>query len=289
MSPIISALGGAAIGLALLIVCFAIGEAMSRKKERNAHHDPSFYARRNGEPGTPSDRLSSVGRHRRGKEARGAGTARGAGNSAHGGSHAGTGAGMNPLDAYYVQMMNRLSTQVPQYYTYGSGTSKRSAEFGEKQFSAGVARGARSFRIDRLGRLTGVAYKKVWTPGENLAKCEASDAFTPCPGMDKCGHGFYGYYDGSDDYHESGMVSAVVEGYGEAVIGTRGFRAMKARIVALHIPDTVKPSEARLVRRNYPDIPVFDTFERMVSEFAPDDGGEGISPESDPNFWTREA
>lgn len=269
---------------------------MSRKKERNANHDPSYYARRTGRPEHPQDRLPPSGGHRGGTQARGAGTDRGSLDRAFravGYTVAGTGARVNPADNYWDSVMKAVYNIRPQTYqfsstfTVGGGTAP-SKEFSGKEFAAGVARGARSFRVDALGRLTGVSYRVVWTPGENEATCKASTSFAPCGGIDKCAHGFYAYYDSSDDYHDPGMVSGVIEGYGEAVIGTRGFRAMKARIVALHIPEDVKPALARMVRRNYPDIPVFDTFEHMVSEFVPDDGGEGITPTSDPDFWTRE-
>lgn len=275
---------------------------MSRKKDRNANHDPSYYARRTGGPEQPQDRLPSSRGHRGGAKARGAGTDRGSADRAFravGYTVAGTSASVNPLDdGDGDDVLNRAvlrANQAAITWNFnvlgGFGVSTPSApskEFGGKEFAAGVARGARSFRVDALGRLTGVSYRVVWTPGENEATCKASTSFVPCGGIDKCAHGFYAYYDSSDDYHDPGMVSGVIEGYGEAVIGTRGFRAMKARIVALHIPEDVKPALARMVRRNYPEIPVFDTFEHMVSEFTPDDGGEGITPTSDPDFWTRE-
>jgi len=101
-----------------------------------------------------------------------------------------------------------------------------------------------------------------------------------------CKCGFYGYYDGSNDYHKPERVSGVVEGYGEVVIGTRGFRSTKARIVALTIPDTVSPALAMRVRRNYRDIPFFDSFAAMVTEH-PTDTQHGSTPETDPDFWTR--
>jgi hypothetical protein len=62
-------------------------------------------------------------------------------------------------------------------------------------------------------------------------------------------------------------VAAVIEGYGETLIGTRGFRCMKARIVAL------QPTDARGLEacfNNYPDIPLFDDFAGMLAEFPPD-------------------
>lgn len=229
-------------------------------------------------------------------------------------------------------------------------------EFGGIGFALGTVRGARSFQVDKLGRLTGVSYTQVWRPGENAAECRKADAsvgsvwaglsfdfarymvsysgsiVTPIPSpavtpsmferakslftsaslpvdqplefhaieapkviepekpkhnLEACACGFYGYYDGSDDYHKSGYVSAVVEGYGETVIGTRGFRAYKARIVALRIPKSVPVRSAALVARNYPDVPLFASFKQMVEEFPPDAGGMDLNPESDPDFWTR--
>lgn len=228
-------------------------------------------------------------------------------------------------------------------------------EFGGIGFALGTVRGARSFQVDKLGRLTGVSYSQVWRPGENDAECRKADAsigsfgFTfdfsrygaryfgstiaspiPAPAvtpsmferakslftsaslpvdqplvvraieapkpvepekpkhnLESCACGFYGYYDGSDDYHKSGYVSAVVEGYGETVIGTRGFRAYKARIVALRIPKSVPVRSAALVARNYPNVPLFTSFKQMVEEFPPDAGGMDLNPESDPDFWTR--
>lgn len=105
--------------------------------------------------------------------------------------------------------------------------------------------------------------------------------------MADCACGFYGYYDGSNDYRQKGRVNGIVEGYGEALIGTRGFRVAKARIVALAIPRSVSERKAALVRRNYGALPIFTSFKQMVSEFPPDGGEVGISPETDPEFWTR--
>lgn len=203
------------------------------------------------------------------------------------------------------------------------------SEFGAPEFSIEPVKGARAFDVDKLGRLRGVSYDSVWTPGENEAACWKSEAgaltfggislnqfipsayFTGSGGYSApqrwvvgassseasvkppeshslvgCKCGFYGYYDGSNDYHQSDRVSAVVEGYGEVVIGTRGFRATKARIVALTIPDTVAVPLAMRVRHNYREIPIFDSFEAMVTA-VPTDIQRGPTPESDPTFWTR--
>jgi hypothetical protein len=183
-------------------------------------------------------------------------------------------------------------------------------EFSGPAFAEGVVRGARSWNVDKLGRLTGVTFKQVWRPGENTAECRArEDDFayrvstllsygrqvevdlTPkareAHSMVSCKCGFYGYYEGSNDYHSTDRVSGVVEGFGESIIGTRGFRVAKARIVALQIPRGFPDHLAKLVRRNYAEIPFFDSFEVMVGEFTPDAGGHEMTPDTDPEFWTR--
>lgn len=141
--------------------------------------------------------------------------------------------------------------------------------FSGLEFAAGTAKGARSFRVDELGRLTGIHFPQVWTPGENVAECRASEPHKE-GGFPDCRCGFYGYYDGSNNYYRAGYISGVVEGYGEAVMGSRGFRVMKARIVALSVDSNVPVNVAYLVRRNYASIPQFDSFARMVAEFPTD-------------------
>lgn len=85
--------------------------------------------------------------------------------------------------------------------------------------------------------------------------------------LDDCSCGFYAYYEGSNDYYREGMVMAIVKGTGELILGTRGFRAEKAEIVALHIPNAVEDASA--IVANYPSVPLFSSFEAMVAEFPP--------------------
>ncbi|KTR95374.1 hypothetical protein NS220_06125 [Microbacterium testaceum] len=221
---------------------------------------------------------------------------------------------MNPnfftraLDEATIRALMGHPPQVASKASAAPAPTKRPAgEFDghEREFAAGVVTGTRSFDVDKLGRLIGVAFATVWRPGENIARCmQRPDPMAYLTGREPgklreasraphsladCPHGFYGYYEGSNDYYEPGRVMAVVEAYGETVIGTRGFRASKARIVAMHIPSDISVGTRRLVTRNYPDVPLFDSFSAMVAEFPPDDGGEGLSPDNDPDFWTREA
>lgn len=168
-------------------------------------------------------------------------------------------------------------------------------EFDSKGFVAGVFRGTRSFLIDTDGNLTGIFYKQVWDPAVNDATCLKGTVPTfypyyPSPpppppatppepigphGMAVCRHGFYGYYAASNDYYSPGRVSGVIEGWGdEVMVGTRGFRCMKARIVALCMSEVVVAERDRvaLVLERYSTIPMFNTFDQMVSEFPPDEG-----------------
>lgn len=103
-----------------------------------------------------------------------------------------------------------------------------------------------------------------------------------------CSHGFYGYYEGSNDYRSETRINGVIKAYGEVVIGTRGFRASKAEVIALHIPKTINESVAALIRRNYPDVVIFKKFKDMVAEFPPDKDAVP-SPLTNPDFWTQEA
>lgn len=145
-----------------------------------------------------------------------------------------------------------------------------STEFTGAPLVMGSVRGARVFDVDALGRLTGVSYRQVWTPGENDAECKipvvskaeseemngryygreisiSRGYYTYGPpahrvkgtphDLASCNCGFYAYYDGgANDYEASGKVHGVVDAWGETTIGTRGFRASKAKILALAVP-----------------------------------------------------
>jgi hypothetical protein len=49
--------------------------------------------------------------------------------------------------------------------------------------------------------------------------------------------------------------------------------------------------DAKLVRRNYPDVPVFATTKDALKAFPVQhpEPPEAISPETHPDFWTRSA
>ena len=104
--------------------------------------------------------------------------------------------------------------------------------------------------------------------------------------IDACSHGFYGYYEGSNDYYRDGMVMGVVEAFGEVVIGSRGFKSTKAKLLALYIPDSVDYKKAALVKRNYKDVAFFPSFNAMMLEFPPDvNTVDEPDPSNDEDFW----
>lgn len=130
-------------------------------------------------------------------------------------------------------------------------------------FAPGVVRGVRSWKVNSDGILCGIYYQTVWKPGENKARCFRSVpavASMISLGMHdllevllaqreskhsaaepSCSCGFYAYTSESIDYPKREIFSGVIEGYGKCVLGTHGFRAQKARIVALCIPKSHKP------------------------------------------------
>ncbi len=110
-----------------------------------------------------------------------------------------------------------------------------------------------------------------------------------------CACGFYAYFNGTNkfsDYDGSHTISGIVEGYGMCTVGSQGFRASKARIVALVIDDPTTPEELirhEALRRNYPDVPTVSTELEAVRCFPLTRPDDVPSPSTDPDFWTRSA
>lgn len=157
------------------------------------------------------------------------------------------------------------------------------------------------------GQLMGLYYPQAWVDGVNIAQCRKKDTefnyfakrayedyelgrvdrepipphtFDPVPQdgehLPACNCGFYAYYDGSNDYydpekHGPDLITGVMEGWGEVLIGARGFRCTRARIVALCIPE--KHASREMILAHYPSVPNFVSFDRMVEVFPEEDGG----------------
>lgn len=122
--------------------------------------------------------------------------------------------------------------------------------------------GLRSFRVDSLGRLTGISHQVIWTPGENQSVCAvhggdpysyvSKNASIPADklktpknhSMKGCACGFYAYWDGSNTFSKSDTVTGIIEGYGEVLAGDKGFRSSKARIIGLALGRQTSKSPA---------------------------------------------
>lgn len=196
-------------------------------------------------------------------------------------------------------------------------------DFSDTPLVAGTVIGIRAFTIDRLGRLGSPSYPTIFRPGENVAECRKNEGgsfsrlnramlhsfYSPPtfyfddrllstekgarveakepehrPGDIGCACGWYAYYDGSNEYRSPTRISAVVEGYGKCTLGERGFRAEKARLVALFKPGRHVTADrvARAVH-NY-DVPLYATkrealeVHRLTPPTIP-------TPETCSDFW----
>ncbi|WP_341359966.1 hypothetical protein V5H98_01500 [Georgenia sp. M64] len=191
-------------------------------------------------------------------------------------------------------------------------------EFGGPALVLGSVRGRRSFGVRADGHLTGVFHTQVWHPGENLARCRrdggvverrpdgrivvrtsSSREIGTGHGLGGCTCGFYAYYQ-QDPYTAHRRLSGVVEGYGRVVLGTAGFRAEKARILALLLPaepafdvrgpgapgqpvhlDDVEPVERReadvtRIRSTYRDVAFFAREDDMLAAYPPTERGPEV-------------
>ena len=95
--------------------------------------------------------------------------------------------------------------------------------------------------------------------------------------MQDCQHGFYAFFadDTSKSHTKAIGVRGIIEGYGEVLIGTKGFRAMRARILAIsYAPHEgmwkLEPLVVQRLRDNYPGVAIFESDLAMQAEFPAD-------------------
>lgn len=101
-----------------------------------------------------------------------------------------------------------------------------------------------------------------------------------------CSCGFYAYLNGCNEYASGWNVTGIIEGYGETLIGTRGFRTSKARILALAKPTAEGQHEhlvkaVALMRERYPSVPIFDNPEVMRLEYPTTELSEFWTPDDE--------
>lgn len=171
-------------------------------------------------------------------------------------------------------------------------------EFSGLEFALGSVRGYRRWKITVGGHLEPMSRRGRWSPGENAAECQgypSKDVVEPKRDdeehytefyarmaqwkanhdMSSCTHGFYAYSATTETYGTDPGISGVIEGYGEVLIGTKGFRAAKARILALSTEahDGIWNLDQFVInklRANYPNIPIFESTFAMQLEFPAD-------------------
>jgi hypothetical protein len=207
-----------------------------------------------------------------------------------------------PEDIYY-QALQRITAQMTRTYAVG-GVFWGNDPPPEK-------RGGLFRRRGRDACLDATATRITEAPepvAELVPEPEPPAAPPPCAGAEPhCTCGFYAYYGDtgtvSDEYTlyedtRSSMttpkmqVPGVIDGYGLTTVGTKGFRAMKGRIAALHLHKAMGLDLGRRLRHNYPDVAFFDGRELPVSEMYrgyPPEPVDLPTPETDPDFWTRSA
>lgn len=168
--------------------------------------------------------------------------------------------------------------------------------------AVGSVRGYRAWRVRANGMLTPLVYATAeWDRGaeEHLAACHGSPSVGQVeerPGedshlrqgrialwrnshtMESCRHGFYAYYDpkqaaASAPGHP--VVTGVIQGYGETLIGTKGFRCGKARILAINVAPSsgmwrLEPPIVEAMKTRYP-VPFFDSADHMAREYPATD------------------
>lgn len=153
------------------------------------------------------------------------------------------------------------------------------------KFAAGKIRGLRSFKVlprDGSHILAGCVCPAQWHAENNEAEhfLGANPWGLPVPGGDRhkvagldCHCGYYAHTDGKDDYRTyQNTLTGIIEGWGRVTIGSRGFRAQKARIVAF-IDD--KPE--KFVPDPLPEKPVLEhsRLERAMIWLSIKDGDNG--------------
>lgn len=209
----------------------------------------------------------------------------------------------------------------PQRVTSRLTSVQQSCSAEPTEFAVGSVVAYRRGRVSEQGVITGARHQP-WVGGENVAIClpqsvsmmwwwgirdevSLAPADHTSPG-DRCSCGFYAFNtpnpagSGFDSgYSDTHMVDTMVEFYGKVMIGTKGLRAEKARIVAMRVegpwqmtvvpvpalgaaseelatainmvtsvkPGPPDPGVINYLEVRYPGVPMFDTLEEMVEAF----------------------
>jgi hypothetical protein len=146
---------------------------------------------------------------------------------------------------------------------------------GDAAFVDGRLRGYRAWRGVSLGGQllsTGMSYlwrKDAHTEPEVASCLTYLDEVHPAPDA-RCRCGIYGWYDPADERiphpAASGSVFGVVQATGRVILGTHGFRAEKAQVLAVTADDPEQREHLRAAGYR-----VFDTRDELLAAYPSDD------------------
>lgn len=175
-------------------------------------------------------------------------------------------------------------------------TDRHPTEYSLTPMVVGSILGYRAFSYGHTsGLLAGALRPTVWTDSQNTARCMSPNAHPGPPPAKTCKCGLYGMHnwmhveemtvlssfsrwirdkEGSDHFAEKhSFVYGVIEAWGRTYVGSRGFRAEHARILAVTPPmcqrrDGCKLSDPTLWRfERYPDLPIYSTMKEIAQAY----------------------
>lgn len=157
---------------------------------------------------------------------------------------------------------------------------------GDAQLVNSGLRGYRTWILNPGGRLTSTAVAYDWQLKSQVAECLASPwnpALGDLCGLEpghavpdaRCKCGFYAWYHPRDTRIVEADVFGAVEASGRVLLGAHGFRAERARLLGVVIPEDF--AEHMLSARDLAErlgangIPVFPSREKLLDRLPPDD------------------
>lgn len=198
-------------------------------------------------------------------------------------------------------------------------TNKEFSDGTEYEFAMGSLQGLRSWNVDEKGRLVAASLGTVWRPGENVAECFAvpycpryrsapwsmtsTGEPAPCSSPDctgryhtaerhtfepNCDCGFWAF--SAEDFYPHATVIGVIEAWGKTAIGSKGFRAEKAKILALYTGGKhghrMRESLTERLAVLYPDAMQFRGWKNLLAAYP----GLGTKRwcEVDEGFWDKD-
>jgi hypothetical protein len=196
---------------------------------------------------------------------------------------------------YLAALRNPAPQPLPRF---GPLHQSEYAGAGDVPLVPGTLRVFRSWFVNADGWLEAMNFPAVWGPGLNVAHCMGSGGVgrnvTPMSRVPDpaCTCGFYGTYKPPSFISPLHLnaIHGVVQVSGRVILGTKGVRAQKARIVAVVALESslfyVDPQRVALTRQHYPDVKWFNSLLEIVQAFPPQDVSELIGKPELPEMIT---